>query len=105
MKYLSLFATYTWKHWLVIYALVALFSFFPLLSVIAGSLLGKALGCGAVTENVPLHCPAGSTIENLSSIGFFGLITFPVGVCVTILLVIGNILWYFTRDNGEKERP
>lgn len=103
MKYFSLLATYTWKHWLVTYALVAFFSFAPLLSVVAGSLLGKALGCGVVSEGVTLPCPGGSLIEGLYIAGWFGLITFPFGAFVAILLVIANILWYFTRKSGEIE--
>ncbi|MBP6929602.1 MAG: hypothetical protein KBB77_01565 [Candidatus Moranbacteria bacterium] len=103
MKYFSLLATYTWKHWLVTYALVALFSGAPLLSVVAGSLLGKTLGCGEISETSTPNCTGGSVIESLYIIGWFGIITFPFGAFVMGLLIIANILWYFTRKSGETE--
>lgn len=103
MKYYSLLATYTWKHWLVTYALVALFSFAPLLSVIIGSLLGRAFGCEDINEGSVPNCPGGDVVYTMLVIGWFGLVTFPLGGFIGIVLVIGNVLWYFTRQDGADQ--
>jgi len=98
MKYISLLATYTWKHWLVTYVMVAFFSSLPLFSVIVGSLLGKFLGCNDAGED----CLAGrgQVIPTLLMMGWLGLVTFPFGGFLIMLLIIANVLWYFTRKSG-----
>ncbi len=83
------------------YAIVAIISAAPLILVIFGSLLGHALGCGALGESSVPDCPGGSVIYVLFVSGWFGLITFPFGAFIMIFLALANVLWYFTRKSGE----
>ncbi len=101
MKYFSYSHYFTWRHWGVLYGLVALFSFAPLLSVILASFLSRALGCGEVEGVFTPNCPGGGVIEVLFTVGWLGLITFPFGIFLGILFVIANLLWYFTRQSGQ----
>ena len=103
MKYLSLLATYTWKHWIVTYALVIFLAIFPLLSVVLGSLLGKMFGCDQMSDVLIPGCPNQKGIEILFIVGWFGLITFPFGGFVLILLIIANFLWHFSRKSGQSQ--
>ncbi|MFZ3032219.1 MAG: hypothetical protein WA082_04240 [Candidatus Moraniibacteriota bacterium] len=101
MKYVSYSHYFTWRHWVVIYAIMALFSFAPLLSVMLASVIGHALGCGSLGEGMTADCPGGGVLQVLFTLGWFGLITFPFGGFLTILLLIANILWYFTHKSGQ----
>ena len=101
MKYLSYSHYFTWRHWGVLYGLVALFSFAPLLSAIVASFLSRVLGCGEANEVFAPNCPGGSVIEVLFLLSWFGLITFPFGIFLGFLLIIANLLWHFTRKSGQ----
>ncbi len=103
MKYLSLLATYTWKHWIITYVLVIFFATIPILSVMLGSLLGKMFGCDNMSDALIPDCSNQRGIEILFVIGWFGLITFPLGGFILILLIIANILWYFSRKSGQSQ--
>lgn len=101
MKYVSYSRYFTWRHWTVIYAIVAIFSFSPLLSVMLASVIGHALGCGNLGEGMAADCPGGSVLQVLFTLGWFGLITFPFGIFLAFLIIIANILWYFTHKSGQ----
>lgn len=101
MKYLSYSHYFTWHHWVVIYAILAIVSFAPLLSVVIAAVFGQEFGCGDVTEGLTVECPGRSVLQFFFSLGWLGLITFPFGIFLGILLAIANILWYFTRKSGQ----
>ena len=101
MKYFSYSHFFTWRHWFLVYTIVAIISAAPLILVIFGSLLGHALGCGALGESSVPDCPGGSVIYVLFVSGWFGLITFPFGAFIMIFLALANVPWYFTRKSGE----
>ncbi len=101
MKYLSYSHYFTWRHWSLLYLIVAVLSFAPLLSVVLATTLAQLLGCGDVNEGSTPNCSGGSVIEVLFLLGWFGLITFPFGIFLGILLIAANLLWYFTRKSGQ----
>jgi|GEM_PF-5415698 len=100
MKYFRLLHTYTWRHWVITYTLVAIFAFSPLLFVMAGSAISQGLGCNDITDPPP-SCPGASIISVLFAMVWLGLITFPFGGFVAILLALANILWYFSRKSCQ----
>lgn len=101
MKYVSYSHYFTWRHWAVLYVIMAILSAAPFLSVILGSILSQAFNCGSLSDGLTPDCPGGSVIQVLFAFGWLGLITFPFGGFLTILLVIANILWYFTHKSGQ----
>lgn len=101
MKYYSLLHTYTWKHWVVTYSLVALFSCFPIISVFFGWLLGQMLGCESMNEGSIPNCPGGDIIYILFVTGWLSLVTLPFGGFVIAFLGVANVLWYLKKKSGQ----
>lgn len=103
MKYVSYSQYFTWKHWTVVYAIVTIFSFAPLLSVILSSVLSRLLGCDTANEGSAAGCRGEGILSVLFALGWLGLITFPFGGFLMILLIVANILWYFSHKSGETQ--
>ncbi len=102
MKYQSFSHYFTWKHWALIYTLLAVVSFLPLLCIVIATTLSQALGCGDINYGAAPDCRGGSVLYTFFVMGWFGgLVTFPFGGFLAILLIIANLLWYFTRKSGE----
>lgn len=102
MKYYSLLHTYTWKHWVVTYGLVALFSCLPLLLAVFGLILKQVLGCGSENDGMAGSCPGGGIISVLFTIGWLSLVTLPFGGFVIALLAVAHVLWYLKKKSGQE---
>lgn len=100
MKYVSYSHYFTWRHWVIVYALLVILSFAPLFSVAVASFLGKDLGCGDIIAGMSSDCSNG-TVKVLFELGWLGLITLPFGGFLAILFIIANIIWHFKRKSGQ----
>lgn len=100
MKYVSYSHYFTWKHWVIVYAILVVFSFAPLFSVAVASYFGKDLGCDGVIAGIGADC-SNSTITLLFKLGWLGLVTLPFGGFLALLVIIANIIWHFTQKSGQ----
>jgi hypothetical protein len=101
MKYFSYSHFFTWKHWGILYLVVVILMSLPLISVIFSSLVSHGLGC-ELRENTVPDCPGGSVLSVLSMTGWLGLITFPFGLFLLIVLALANVLWYLGRHSDSE---
>lgn len=103
MRDLSYSYYYTWRHWVIAYLLVTIFIFTPVFIAFAALILSTVLGCGDVSEDISPDCSGGSILYGMYVTGWFGLLTFPFGIFLALIVIIANVIWYFTKKSGAEQ--
>lgn len=97
-----------WAYWLALVVTV-IFALWPVGSVVLGSVIANAHGC-AVDEGSVHACVIGGTdwgqtLYTMGVLGWFGLITLPLGAGAGIVwfitLIIHRLAWRNAKDAGQ----
>ena len=90
------------RYFIIGYLLVFLFAISPMISVTIAGIGANMSGCETLHEGSAPDCPNGDLWYSLGVMGWFFLLTFPLGFAGIIVLAIIHIVLYTSKKKKEK---